>query len=440
MKSLRVQLNLGLGIILLGGFGIQWAARGMAMPYVAEQEMLTRLRHDADAIKLALRFDQTHHAHVDMQRQAPIYSQNYSGHYFVVTEGSQTEISPSLDGQTLNFAPVADGEEYVSYVDGPRQQPLLMLVQAFRMDGHRLTLAVGEDLTDIRAEVSRLGWVFVSLDTAVLMLALLTQWFFVQRALRPYLYLRRELSQIAEGEEESVSIRQHEELPQVEEIRRLMNLLSRRISQSRNAIGNLAHALKTPLAILYRLAEHPALQAETALAEDLKTHSNTIRQLIERELTRARLAGTASPGTRINPHAELNTLVKVLRAIYADKPLRFQIDAPDREIPYDRQDMLELLGNLADNASKWASSRVAIRVDCAKGLSIRVEDDGPGCTARELATLGQRGRRLDETKEGHGLGLAIVRDIVQFYGGAVEYGRSPSLGGFAVGIVIPEAI
>ena len=73
MKSLRVQLNLGLGIILLGGFGTQWAARGMAMPYVAEQEMLTRLRHDADAIKLALRFDQTHHAHVDMQRQAPIY-------------------------------------------------------------------------------------------------------------------------------------------------------------------------------------------------------------------------------------------------------------------------------------------------------------------------------------------------------------------------------
>ena len=130
----------------------------------------------------------------------------------------------------------------------------------------------------------------------------------------------------------------------------------------------------------------------------------------------------------------------MLRAIHAEKPLNFKIDAPDQEIPYDRQDMLELLGNLVDNAGKWARSRVAITLRYQGGLAIQVEDDGPGCSATELARLGERGVRLDERKEGHGLGLSIVSDMVEFYGGSLHYGRSATLGGFSAVVTIPEPV
>jgi signal transduction histidine kinase len=441
MKTLRFRLNMGLGIILVGGVGVQWGLQSIAMPYIVEQEVVTRLSHDADAIKRALRFDPTGHAHVDMDRQAPIYSQSHSGHYFILEDAGEPAVpSPSLGDHHLQIAPLFESGRQVAYAEGPLQQPLLVLVQAFRVDDHQLTLTVGEDLTAIRRDISNVGWIFLGLNGLVILMALLIQWFFVSRALRPYLCLRRELSQIAEGDEESaVSAVEPDALPPVDEIRRLMQLLNRRIKQSRTAIGNLAHALKTPLAILYRLADDPALQTQPALARDIKQHSNTIHKLIERELTRARLAGTASPGSRFNPRDELSALIKVLRTIYADKTLNFEIDAPEREIPYDRQDMLELLGNLLDNASKWAQSRVAISIRHHGGLSIRVEDDGPGCTAAELARLGQRGLKLDESKEGQGLGLSIVRDIVEFYGGTVDYGQSRTLGGFSAVIQIPDS-
>ncbi|MEJ2688286.1 MAG: ATP-binding protein, partial [Gammaproteobacteria bacterium] len=139
---------------------------------------------------------------------------------------------------------------------------------------------------------------------------------------------------------------------------------------------------------------------------------------------------------------EIAALVQVLHNLYRDKALSIESRVPaDSSFPADKEDLLELLGNLLDNACKWAGSRVRITVDLAdEGLHLRVEDDGPGRSPDELAALSRRGVRVDEdATPGHGLGLAIVRDVVKYYGGTMEFGRSADYGGFQVDVRLPEA-
>jgi signal transduction histidine kinase len=207
--------------------------------------------------------------------------------------------------------------------------------------------------------------------------------------------------------------------------------VERRLQQSRTAIGNLAHALKTPLAVMVRVTENQELQAHPELNEILISQTQTIHNRIQRELKRARLSGHIQSRASFNPYQELTALFKLLNNIYTEKQLTIKIDAPDNLIPFDREDLLEILGNLADNACKWANKIVHIKVTYQPHLIINVEDDGPGCPEHELQQLIQRGVRLDETVQGHGLGLAIVSDVVKFYGGQMTLGRSQDLGGLS---------
>ena len=174
-------------------------------------------------------------------------------------------------------------------------------------------------------------------------------------------------------------------------------------------------------------------------------YKRQIHERVERELRRARLAGPGGQGAgaRFNPGVELPTLVRMLKSVHHDRSLAFDVQGPERITPFDREDMLELLGNLADNACKWARAQVRIRVS-EQGepgdpvrLDILVADDGPGCPDESLANLVQRGIRLDESRSGHGLGLTIVRDIVDLHGGRLVFGRSPQLGGLEVRVELP---
>jgi signal transduction histidine kinase len=126
-----------------------------------------------------------------------------------------------------------------------------------------------------------------------------------------------------------------------------------------------------------------------------------------------------------------------LKGIYRERDLDIRFHVPQgARFPGDREDLLELLGNLLDNACKWARHRVALTVEQGSDLSFRIEDDGPGCPPELLDELARRGVRVDESTAGHGLGLAIVRDIVVSYGGTIRFGRSASLG-FEVDVALP---
>jgi signal transduction histidine kinase len=226
----------------------------------------------------------------------------------------------------------------------------------------------------------------------------------------------------------------------VAEVNRLLVLVERRLHQSRTAIGNLAHALKTPLAMLFRLAENSQLDDHQELRNQLQQQTQAIHERIERELKRARISGNLQTASVFNPRQELTALVMLLQNVYAEKNLMIHVNAPDQLINFDREDMLELTGNLLDNACKWADKQVVVTVEQGPGIIISVEDDGPSCSLQDMQQLSKRGLRLDEAVQGHGLGLAIVRDIAVFYGGTLEIMRSAQLGGLQVSVQFPRWI
>ena len=434
MRSLQRRLDLGLGLILAAGFAIQWGLGDYLIQHMAEQQMLTRMEHDIEAIRPTLMLDGESGISLEMTHLPPMYSRTYSGHYFVITTGARQLASPSLGEWKMPTLPLSVKEIQRNYVTGPEHQPLLVLTKTLTVEGHEITIAVGEDLSALERNLGDLGSIFLVLNGIVIPLALMAQWFFVRRALRPFILLRHELSAMVQG----TAAGANPSLPVMDEIHRLIQLVDRRLERSRNALSNLAHGLKTPLAVLYQLADCPELRACPRIQETLKTHSNTIYQLVERELKRARVAGAGRADKSFNPAEDLNSLINVLRAIHPEKTLDFQIEAPDCILFFDRQDILELLGNLLDNASKWAKHTVTLKIRDRDGLRIEVEDDGPGCSDAELKRLGKRGVRLDETKEGHGLGLSIVRDIVMLYNGKLDFKRSKNLGGLAVIVRFPS--
>jgi len=150
------------------------------------------------------------------------------------------------------------------------------------------------------------------------------------------------------------------------------------------------------------------------------------------------MAGRGAVGVRFDIDAELPAMIGLLQQVYSEKKVRVQYEVDDDvQLVHDRQDMLELIGNLLDNAVKWCDSLVLLRIRSADGVVIEVDDDGPGCSPELLSQLTGRGVRLDESVSGHGLGLSIIKDIVDTYRGSLQLERSASLNGLHVSVYLP---
>jgi signal transduction histidine kinase len=272
-----------------------------------------------------------------------------------------------------------------------------------------------------------------------LLLLLMLQRAGVRWGLAPVNAVRLSLLDLRQGRIQRLETDIAEEInPLALEINRLLESLGRRVTLSRHAVSNLAHRLKTPLTLLVKTAEQSGQTLQPAAREQLLRSTAEIRALIEREMRRAQIAGGGAVGNQFRPADDIAELASVLKRIHADKPLEIRLDVPERgAVPLDQQDMQELLGNVMDNACKWANAVVTVSVASGEDLQVTVEDDGPGCSADDRVRLGQRGVRLDEATAGHGLGLAIARDIVDLYGGRIAYDDSAALGGLRVSIVIP---
>ena len=437
MKSLRNRLYIGLGLILIVGFGVQWGLRNHLIPLIAEEQMLTRLNHDIEALRSAISFDAEGALSVDLSRQLPVYHQRYSGHYFSVESEGQREVSPSMGEEVVEIEPVGSGKVLQTHIMGPHEQPLLVLGMGVSVQERPVSISVGEDLSDLDHDVTEVGELFLLLNGVIIGMALVIQWMFVSRALRPFTLLSHELQNLGMG---PGSRKVEADLPKPEEVKQLIATVQRRLQRSRNAIGNLAHGIKTPLAMLFRLAQAPSLRDHPEVSQDITRYAEAIRLLIESDLRRARLAGAGPAGHNLNPFKAMSGLVKVVRTVYAEKPLDISVQAINESVACDLQDFMELMGNLMDNAAKWAREQIAVhvyRVD--DDLWVEVEDDGIGCSDEQMRELTRRGVRLDETKEGHGLGLSIVRDLVDQYHGTLTLSRSETLGGLKVSAVIRPA-
>jgi signal transduction histidine kinase len=308
----------------------------------------------------------------------------------------------------------------------------------YRKRGQDLTISVAEDLSTLEEERREFRLAFAAMTGMVLLVLLLSQGLIVRRSLRPLGTAREDILRLERGEVEELTSEVPAEMqPLVREVNRLLSLLTRRLERSRNALGNLAHALKGPLTRVTELLDRQELRARATLRSALLEQLETIRERVERELRRARLAGSLVPGARFHPEQEVPPLVDALRTMYHARDLQIEYRMESGiDCFADRQDILELLGNLLDNACKWARHRVRLRIERAEGLSFFIEDDGPGVAEADRVRLAQRGVRVDESVSGHGLGLAIARDIVAEYGGNIGFDCSPELGGLRVRVAL----
>ncbi len=351
-----------------------------------------------------------------------------SGRYYRMDSPNQRAIvSRSSWEFPLPDSPLEPGVQQRLSDRGPNNEPLLLWRGGFQAGGAPVTVTVAEDISAIEKRWQAFRMFFALLSFVLLLALLAVQSMIVRHLLAPVDALREDLRRVERGEIKAVSEQVPSEIaPLVQEFNRLLVRFEQRLRQSRNAAGNLAHALKGPLNLLMRGGEG-------------SQHAERIAQLIDSELTRARLAGRGSASQRLNLSDELPALCGLLQQVYSDKHIDIRYNIPTDVVwPHDRQDMLELIGNLLDNAVKWAESVVILTVRHVDGIRLEVEDDGPGVSAAQLRQLTERGARLDESVAGHGLGLSIVKDIVNTYQGNLEFSRSSRLGGLRVTVLLNE--
>jgi signal transduction histidine kinase len=215
------------------------------------------------------------------------------------------------------------------------------------------------------------------------------------------------------------------------------------VERARTQVGNLAHALKTPLSVVINEARANRGPFAVKVAEQ----GEIMRKQVNHYLDRARIAAQVDVINAVTEvHPAVARLVRAMNRIHGDRDLDITCDGPNpARFHGEQQDLEEIVGNLVDNACKWAATRVAVTTDYvapagtgAGRLALFVDDDGPGLTEAEMEEVTKRGRRLDESKPGSGLGLSIVTDLVALYRGKFRLSRSP-LGGLRAEVTLPAA-
>ena len=263
----------------------------------------------------------------------------------------------------------------------------------------------------------------------------------VRRALAPFDRIRRRLSQVRDGTERQLSGAYPSEVqPLVDDLNALLEHRERAVARAVSKAGDLAHGLKTPLAVLAQEAERTEAAGHHDLAATMSQQVERMRRQIDYHLAHARAAASgATPGARCSIVASVEGLSRTLLRIHESRGIAIDVNiAGDHCVRGQREDLDEMLGNLLDNACKWAKSRVAIDASSSgSAVVVTVDDDGPGLEASMRDLVLQRGVRADEAAPGSGLGLAIVRDLAELYGGSISLGAAP-MGGLRARLELPS--
>lgn len=437
LNSIQQRLSLGLiSVLILVGLLLAQVSLWVFDQGV-RRYLNTHFQEESETLLAAL-VRGPHGIELDQQRIGSSYRRPFSGHYFLIEFDQQQWRSRSLWDHQLPLT-ITPGLQ-ADLQDGPEAQQLLVYRAQFRRFGKTIVILVAQDYTPMLDNFRRLQWIGAGLGLAALILLVFLQRYLVARALRPLEELRVQIAQLQQGQRNTLETQVPDELqPLVTQLNRLTHHTEDRLKRSRNALGNLGHALKTPLAILFSLANRRELNNQPVLRDNLRNQLQQMQERISRELARARLAGEALPGAHFHCANELPDLISTLKLIYS-RNLQIEWEASaDLRLPWDREDILELLGNLLDNACKWARQQVHVKIihnPAQQCFELIVEDDGPGIAEAEREQVLSRGTRIDEQVQGHGLGLGIVRDIVEHCGGELCLQQS-SLGGLAVVIHLP---
>ncbi len=436
MRSIQAKLSTGLLLSLIVAFSALWLLVSVSVQFMAKEYIASRLEHDAEMLLNAINFNDGVLT-LDETRVDLIYNQPFSGHYYVVESGGQSVHSRSLWDYRLNVSPVDTGQQVHLLQQGPDQQSLLTMSLGYKKHNNSLTISIAEDLGPINKNIDQFKYWFSAMAIGMLLLLVFIQALILRKSLQPLKKMHAELKLLQQGKLSKLSSEAPDELrPLINEVNHLLAVMRQRLRRSRDALSDLAHAIKKPLTVIRQVTENDAVPDATR--ETLLQQAGDIYQISDRILKRARLAGHSHTGALFSFTDDLPALIKTLDMMYADKALQLTTKVEgDIVLPLDREDMLELLGNLLDNACKWAAHKVMLTVSVDSEIHICIEDDGPGTDMEKINELAKRGVRLDEKVQGHGFGLAITADIVNDYHGRISFECSDELGGFKVAITLP---
>ncbi|MFL6797826.1 MAG: sensor histidine kinase [Xanthobacteraceae bacterium] len=386
----------------------------------------------------------------------PLFELPLSGWYWQVTRLDAPTLdvrsSRSLwDGTLPRLADLgvstSAGGSREGYAEGPEGQRLRLVERTLDLgEEGRYLIAIAGDAAEIETEVQSFDGTLIITFAVLGIVLLLTTTFQVRFGLAPLKRISEGLAAIRYGGAERLEGAFPVEIaPLARETNALIEANREIVTRARTQVGNLAHALKTPISVMLNEA---STHGTDALALKVREQTEIMRDQVTRHLERARLAARVPViGTVTDVRAVLFALARTMEKIHHTRTFTIDIDAPEgARFLGEQQDLEEMVGNLIDNACKWAQSRVAVEAfserpdakDERRFVRILVDDDGPGLSPQQREQVARRGRRLDETKPGSGLGLSIVVELAALYGGSLTLGTAP-IGGLRAELLLPAA-
>jgi signal transduction histidine kinase len=429
-KSLRARLIVGAVVWIAIGV----SAAGIFISALFRQYTIelvdNELRKDLEELMTLIDVEATGFPHLSRPLSDPRFGEIDSGFTWQVSRTGKGLIK-SLSASHYEL-PVPDdalgqNDAQKLTLDGPKG-PMIVFERLFAPDDSAppLRIQVGVEVGIIEAMLPaftrQLTGSLILLGLALVAAAALQVWF----GLRPMSRLRQALADIGAGKTDKLPTDFPSEVrPLVDDLNNLIDANSQMLLRARTQAGNLAHALKTPLAILTDEAYRLQHRGEAESANVLLQQSQRMQRQIDYQIARARAAASRSvPGILANVAPIVGNIVTAMKRLYDSKSLRIVAEVDGQCVALcDPMDVNEMLANLIDNACKWATTTVAVgAVSDERGAEvvITVDDDGPGLPAQSLDRVFRIGERLDEQVQGSGLGLPIVRDLAHLYGGRVD--------------------
>ncbi|HUH59226.1 MAG TPA: sensor histidine kinase [Candidimonas sp.] len=451
-NSLRLRMLVGtLAWILVSVVVAGWGLGGLFQQHIGRQ-LHAELKTHLDQLTAAIVVGDTGDVLAPTPLSDPRFGKPFSGLYWQVDRLPGANDPPAAgvlrsrslwDTVLRTEAPaVLDGADHTRSMPGPDGQMLSVVERAIQPDittapPWRLMVAADQRLVAepsdrfFRMLISALTILSLGLMTAAIVQVIIT--------MKPMEQLRRQLGALRVGKASRIEGRFPAEVqPLVDDFNGVLAANADIVARARTQAGNLAHAVKTPLTILANAAE----QEKTAFAQLASEQVAMALRQVDYHLARARAAAALqTSGLRTPLPRPLEGLLRVMERLYADRGLRIDVVSNSDTLVFrgEEQDLQEMLGNLLDNACKWAKSRVQVSAcQKAKDLYITIDDDGKGLNASEYGAIFARGARADEHAPGSGLGLAIVRDLAILYGGDV-HAEPSALGGLRIALRLPAA-
>jgi two-component system sensor histidine kinase PhoQ len=458
-RSLQSRQLLAASLGLIGFLALAGYALDRAFLETAQSNLRTRLESYALEYASGIEFLRDGTLYVPDTPPEPRFERPGSGLYAEVVLPNGHWDSPSAQGPELPLggmlAPAVDkfeGPLPITRSDGRAGEVYrlgkgLVWAEGGPQGEFPYTVYISEDTSSLAQQIRvfrRALWGYLGGAGLVL---LLLQMLVLRWSLHPLRQVVAELKRVHRGQQARMSAQHPRELePLTESINAFIESERENLDRQRNTLADLAHSLKTPLAVLHARLDNPT--TEDDLREEVATQLRRMNEMVSYQLARAASSGHAlfAAPIDIEPHAE--QIVLGLEKVYYTRKVLCEFDLdPNARFHGEPGDLQELLGNLLENAFKWAKSRVLLTVRVGEtspgrrdGLYIAVDDDGPGIAAERVHELLQRGVRGDERVQGHGIGLAIVQDIVRGYRGELEVKRSEELGGARFEVTLPPGL